>query len=397
MPANYTLTVTGSNSLLKGIHKASVTDGCVELVFAKDRKAIRTASLAADRRSLSRSLDMTREKIDLICSRLGINETELKYDRNPLSKSSKLTYKLLFLKKMLFETFIPTQWVIVYKQAHENKWHKLIPDSTLFQADPLLVFKDNKYYVFYEELKFEDYRGYLCAAELDIENNRLINQKVILDLDYHLSFPNVFLENGTYYMIPESEENKSVDLFECTSFPYEWKKKKTLIENIGAVDTTPLKTEDGWYLFTSEGEKPADYNDELFIYKSTDLLNSPFQKLYDEPVISDVKKARMGGNFIQKNGEIIRVSQDCAKRYGHQVKLNKVIQIENGYVEEALETISPTQGAIGMHTYNQDHDLIIADMEIPRFDFYSLKRFVGSNLRRIFEIIIDTVIRNKDS
>ncbi|MEB8432430.1 hypothetical protein OO007_09365 [Cocleimonas sp. KMM 6892] len=397
MLANYTLTVTGCNSLLEGIHKASVSDGCVELVFTKDGETILKASLAADRRSLSRSLQMTHEKIERICSRLGINESDLEYDRSPLSKADKLIYKLLFLKKMLFETFIPTQWVIVYKQAHETKWHKIIPDSALFQADPFVVFKDNKYYVFYEELKFEDYRGYLCAAELDIENNRLINDKVILDFDYHLSFPNVLLENGTYYMIPESEENNSVDLFECTSFPYEWKKKKTLIDKVGAVDTTPLKINDDWYLFTSEGQTTADYNDELSIYKSADLLNSPFQKLYDEPVITDVTKARMAGNFIQKNGELIRVSQDCAKRYGHQLQLNKVIQIENGYIEEPLETITPTQGAIGIHTYNQDHDLIIADMEIARFDIYSLKRFVGGNLRRIFEIIIDTVIRNKGS
>ena len=388
MPSNYSLTIAGCNSLLKGIHKASVGDGCVQLLFAKDGENIQQASLAADRTSLSRTLQATNEKIDLICSRMGINKSDLQYDRTQLSKPTKLAYKLLFLKKMLIEAFIPMQWIIVYKTSNENKWHKIIPDSKIFQADPFIVLKDEKYYVFYEELKFEEYRGYLRAAELDIKNNRLINDQVILDLDYHLSFPNVFLENGTYYMIPESEENNSVDLFECTSFPYEWKKKQTLIDNIRAVDTTPLKTKDGWYLFTSEGAKGADYNDELSIYKSTDLFSSPFQKLYDEPIISDVTKARMGGNFIQKDGEVIRVSQDCGKRYGHQVKLNKVIQIENGYVEEPLETISPTQGAIGFHTYNQANDIIIGDMEIVRLDMYSLKRFVGGNLRRIFEIVL---------
>lgn len=396
MPTNYSLTIAGCNSLLKGIHKASVGDGCVQLIFAKDGQNIQQVSLAADRTSLSRTLQATNEKIALICSRLGINESALEYNRSTLSKPAKLAYKLLFLKKMLFEAFIPMQWIIVYKTSNEKKWHKIIPDSKIFQADPFLLFKDDKYYVFYEELKFEEYRGYLRAAELDIENNRLINDQIILDLDYHLSFPNVFLENGTYYMIPESEANNSVDLFECTSFPYKWKKKQTLIDNVRAVDTTPLKTKDGWYLFTSEGEKGADYNDELSIYKSAHLLNSPFRKLYDKPIISDVQKARMGGNFIQKDGQIIRVSQDCGKRYGHQVKLNKVIQIENGYAEEPLETISPTQGAIGIHTYNQVNDIIIGDMEIARFDMYSLKRFIGGNLRRIFEIVLGKNNSRKD-
>ena len=402
MLTKYALSIAGYDSLQKGIHKASVSDGCIQIIISQNGKALNQASLAADRSSLSRTLEKTLEKIDLLCKRLGIKESDLNYDRTELSKPAKLTYKLLFLKKMLFEAFVPIQWVIVYKNIDEKKWHRIIPDSKIFQADPFVVFKDDKYYVFYEELRFEEYRGYLKVAELDIENNCLINDKAILDLDYHLSFPNVFLENGTYYMIPESEENNTVDLFECTSFPYEWKKKKTLIDNIGAVDTTPLKTKDGWYLFTSEGMKGADYNDELSIYKSTDLLNSPFKKLYEEPVISDVTKARMGGHFIQKNcdtskeSEIIRVSQNCGKRYGHKIQLNKITQIENGYTEEALDTIVPTQGALGCHTYNQDHDLMIADMEIARFDIYSLKRFVGGNLRRIFEIILGNNNSHKD-
>ncbi len=388
MTTQYSLSIAGLDSLQKGIHRAAVMYESVELVFSKDGKIVKQTNLAADRTSLYRTLEMTLAKIDLYCERLGIQETDLVYDRTPLSTPVKLGYKLLFLKKMLFEAFIPTQWVIIYKKSYEKKWHKIIPDSKIFQADPFLVFKDNKYYVFYEELKFEDYHGYLRAAELDIENNCLINDKIILNLDYHLSFPNVFLENGTYYMIPESGESNSIDLFECTDFPYKWKKKQTLIDNVQAVDTTPLKTENGWYLFTSEVVKGADYNDELSIYKSSDLIHSPFEKLYDEPVISDVTKARMGGHFIQKDNDIIRVSQDCGKRYGHKVKLNKVIQIEGGYKEEALETIGPSQGGIGFHTYNKDHDMIIGDFEIARFDWYSLKRFVGGNLRRIFEIIL---------
>ena len=388
MATEYSLTIAGSDSIHKGIHQASVMHNFVSLVFYKNGKQIKETNLAADRTSLYRTLEATKAKIELFCSRLGIQETDLEYDREPLSKLPQLGYKLLFLKKMLFEAFIPTQWVIVYKKSHEKKWHKIIPTTDIFQADPFVVYKDDKYFVFYEELKFENYHGYLRVGELDIENNRLINDKIIMDFDYHLSFPNVFLENNTYYMIPESGESNSIDLFECTSFPYEWKKKQTLIDNIKAVDTTPLKTEDGWYLFTSEVVNGADYNDELSIYKSADLINSPFEKLYDEPVISDVTKARMGGHFLQRDGELIRVSQNCGKRYGHQVKLNKVIQLEGGYEEEALETIKPTQGAIGFHTYNEDHEMMVGDMEIARFDWYSLKRFVGGNLRRIFEIVL---------
>ena len=300
---------------------------------------------------------------------------------------------------------IPVQWVIVYKHQQDKQWRKIIPDSRVFQADPFIVFKNEKYYVFYEELKFVDYHGYLRAAELDIENGKLINDKIILKLDYHLSYPNVFEENNTFYMIPESGDSHSVDLFECTDFPYVWQKKQTLIENIQAVDSTLLKTADGsplkdtdgsWYLFTTEILEGASSDDELSIYKSDDLFTQPFTKLYDQPVINDVKNARMAGHFIQRDGEIIRVSQNCGKRYGHQANLNKVVQIEGGYKEELIETIKPSQGALGFHTYNQAHEIIVGDMEIARFDWYSLNRFVGGNLRRLFEIVLSKNNSSKD-
>ncbi len=382
MSVEYQLKIAGCDSLQRGVHKGAVFGGVIDLVVYKNGQEIKAANLAADRTSLFRSLESTKDKITLICQRLAIDESQLSYDQSDLSTLETIKFKVLFLKKMLFEAFVPNQWVIVYKKATGAKWQKISADSKVFQADSFVVFKDNTYYIFYEELKFEDYHGYLMVAELDIANNKLINKKIILKLEHHLSFPNVFEEQGAYYMIPECADSHRVDLFECTEFPYVWRHKKTLIDNIQAVDSTPLKTDDGWYLFTSEIVKGADCNDELSIYKSQDLLTEPFTKLYENPVISDVTNARMAGHFIKRDGELFRVSQDCGKRYGHQANINKVLQIEGGYKEERVETIAPDFGALGFHTYNQDHDLIVGDMEIARFDGYSLKRFVWGNIKK---------------
>ena len=391
MSSHIKLTIAGTPSLHQGVHKAAVSLNSIELVFSNDGKVIAHASLAANRTSLHSTLVMTQEKIELFCKRLGVDEKQLDYDRSELSSFDKLKYKILFSKKMFFEAFIPVQWVIVYKDirgsrnnSDNSKWHKIIPDSKVFQADPFIVFNKGKYYVFYEELKFEDYHGYLMVAELDLDNKKLINEKVILKLEHHLSFPNVFKEGETYYMIPECGDSNRIDLYECTNFPYLWEKKQTLIDGIEAVDTIPLKTEDGWYLFTTIITKGAGCNDELSIYKSSDLFNQPFTKLYDEPVITDVTKARMAGHFIQREGDLFRVSQNCVKRYGYQVKVNKVLQIEGGYKEELVETLEPDFDAMAFHTYNKDHDIIIGDMEIARFDWYSLKRFIWGNMRKHF-------------
>lgn len=388
------LTIAGKDNLESGVHKAVIFDDCLELIFSQSDEIIKTVSLAPDRASFYRTIEATKAKIKLLSSRLGIDESELEYSSQRLATPQKLIYKVLLLSKMIYTMLIPVQWVIVYKKQTDKKWRKIIPDSKIFQADPFLVYKDEKYYVFYEELKFEDYHGYLRTAELDVENGQLINDQIILKLEHHLSFPNVFEENGSFYMIPECADSNCVDLYECTDFPYSWHKKRTLIENISAVDTTPLKTADGnWYLFTTEIVDGASCDDELSIYKSSDLLDQPFMRLYNEPVVSDVTNARMAGHFIQQEGDIIRVSQNCGKRYGYQAKLNKVLQIEDGYREELIETIKPSPDALGFHTYNQAHEIVIGDMEIARFDWTSLKRFVGGNLKRLFEIIKDTATR----
>lgn len=393
---DYQLLIGGQDSLALGVYQAALHKKPILLEFYQHNRKTKQASLAPDTISFFRTQQRTEEKISLLCNRLGINKEELQYCNKQLPKFKRYLYQVALLPNLLTEILTPIQWAIVFKHAKDSEWQRIVPDSRLFQADPFIVYRNDKYYVFYEELKFEDYHGYLRAAELDIESGKLINDQVILKQDYHLSYPQVFEENGTYYMIPESADNSSIDLYECTDFPYQWQKKKTLLSNIEAVDTTPLKTEDGWYLFTSERITGADFNDELSIYKSTDLLTQAFEKLYQQPVISDVKNARMAGRFFRENGELYRVSQDCGKRYGHQVNVHKVLQIEGGYQEQYIKTISPGRGALGFHTYNRANGLEIGDMELVRFDYYSLKRFVGGNLKRALEIIRDTFIRNKD-
>ena len=380
----YHLTIAGTDNLQQGVYKAVLFYDTVELIIYKNNQENQRASLSPERVSFATTLQNTQDKISLLCQRLDIDESQLSYNKTPLPVTKKLYYKSLFIAKMLYKMFIPMQWVIVYKQIDgDDQWHKIIPPKEVFQADPFIIAKDNKYYVFYEELKFADYHGYLAVAELDLKAGKLIHAKTILKLDYHLSYPQVFLENNHYYMIPESGDNHSIDLYECTSFPYQWRKKQTLINNIQAVDSTLLKQDNAWYLFTSEKVKGASYDDELSIYKTTDLFNIPFKKLYNQPVISDVCNARMAGKFIQREGELLRVSQDGGKRYGYRANLNKVLQIEGGYKEQTLERIKIDKGALGFHTYNEDQGIAVGDQLIARFDYYSLKRFIGGNIKRV--------------
>ena len=45
------------------------------------------------------------------------------------------------------------------------------------------------------------------------------NPKVVISNKYHMSYPFVFNYEGVCYMIPESAENGSLELYICHKFP----------------------------------------------------------------------------------------------------------------------------------------------------------------------------------
>jgi hypothetical protein len=100
-------------------------------------------------------------------------------------------------------------------------------------------------------------------------------------------------------------------------------------------------------------------------------------------VISDVRNARMAGQFIRRKEGLFRVSQDGGKRYGYRANLNKVLQIEGGYQEQKMMRIPIEKRALGFHTYNEAQGVAVGDQLIARFDYYSVRRFIGGNLKRV--------------
>ena len=60
-----------------------------------------------------------------------------------------------------------------------------------------------------------------------------------------------FGENPTFYMIPETKQNKTIELYQCNEFPHKWEFLKTLMVNVEAVDSTLFEHMGKWWLFTN--------------------------------------------------------------------------------------------------------------------------------------------------
>jgi hypothetical protein len=268
------------------------------------------------------------------------------------------------------------QWVLMYHfndtQALSTSFYRfktMIPPKDRFWADPFVIKKDGIYYIFIEELLYKRKKGHIAVITMDGRGN--YSQPVkILEKDYHLSYPFVFEEDGTHYMIPESKDNDTINLYRCVDFPLKWEFVKVLIADITAVDSTLLKHNGIYWLFANvQRNRGASPLDELFIFYAGSLLSDQWISHPQNPVISDVKQARPAGRFFVYKDLLYRPSQNCSKRYGYGMKINQVIELnEKTYVERNIDSIYPSwdKNLLSTHTLNSADDFTIIDALMKR-------------------------------
>ncbi|MFZ5858235.1 MAG: glucosamine inositolphosphorylceramide transferase family protein [Chloroflexota bacterium] len=241
---------------------------------------------------------------------------------------------------------------------------RLQPPKGVFWADPHIVQVDAKSYIFIEEFPEAKNKGHISVIEMDAHGDCKAPVK-ILEKDYHLSYPFVFGQDGTFYMIPESRANRTIDLYECVEFPYRWNFKQTLMENVSAVDTTLVRHAGKWWMFTAIAEvEAAAPNVELFLFYTDDIFRGKWTPHPHNPIISDVKRARPAGSFFLRDGKLFRPSQDCSHAYGYGFDLNEVeILSEMEYRERRVTSIRPDwdRKILATHTYARCGNLTVID------------------------------------
>lgn len=275
--------------------------------------------------------------------------------------------------------FYREQWLLLFKSEPNpstsvNDFKIINPPKDRFWADPILVQRAEKNYLFFEELPFSTNRGFLSVVEIN-ENGFSGPVTPILEKPYHLSYPFIFELEDAYYMIPESNENKDIQLYECTNFPNEWKHKMDLMTNTVAVDTTLFYHNERWWMFTVISEcKGIGKNDELFLFYADTPFSQEWKSHPQNPIISDVRSARPGGSIYIENGKIIRPSQDCSKKYGYGINLNEIeILTETEYREKRIRHFAPSdidKSIRRTHSYAHQTGLSVIDGLIQRSKYF---------------------------
>jgi hypothetical protein len=257
------------------------------------------------------------------------------------------------------------QWFLAFrrKEGQQGKYTVIKPPSDRFYADPFIISKNNKHYVFFEEYIYSKGRGDISVLEIDPKNNHVSKPASVLEKPYHLSYPFLYEWENEVYMIPETSGNRAIELYRAESFPYKWELVKVLIHDINAVDATVINYNNKFWMFTNVFVEGSSSLDELFIFHSDSLVGDwiPHEM---NPVVSNASSARPAGNIFLKDGKLIRPSQDCSFGYGYSVKFNEIIELtETSYMERTVDELKPDwlKNNKGTHTYNFNEEYEVID------------------------------------
>lgn len=290
-------------------------------------------------------------------------------------------YAARLLGRGLQKLWSAEQWFLLYDLQDDislqlSQYKKLMPPPDRWWADPHVMVRDARYYIFFEELIHRKGRGHIAVLTLDRTGRPQGPPQVALERGYHLSYPYVFEDRDTLYMIPETEQNKTIELYECVEFPGVWQHKMNLMEDVCAVDATVLFYAGKWWLFTSMVEHDAvSGRDELFLFYADDLLTMQWQPHPLNPIVADVRQARPAGRIWQSRdgAKLYRPSQNGEKRYGYGWNLHEIIELtETAYVEKTISRVRPNWDwrLLGTHSFTHAEGLSVIDGLTRRRRFF---------------------------
>lgn len=210
-----------------------------------------------------------------------------------------------------------------------------------FVADPFIVRKDGKFYLFFEVMNADTRQGDLGYATSS-DGLRWRYRRIILDEPFHLSYPQVFEHEGSWYMIPESGDDNTVRLYVAEEFPEKWRYVKTLVRGPYR-DPTVFQHNGYWWMFASYGR-----GHDILRFFYAPKLTGPWREHPQSPVVEgDANLARPAGRVIHYGGKIYRITQDCFPAYGTSVLAFEIVRLTTTEYKEKPMGRNPILGPSG--------------------------------------------------
>ena len=231
-----------------------------------------------------------------------------------------------------------------------------------FLADPFVISKNGSDYCFVEDYDFSTERG--CISVLKLGDFGAQSIEKIITEPFHMSFPFLFEYQNKLLMIPETSKNMDIRVYECASFPSQWKLRSVLMTGVSAADSMIFEKDGLWWLFTNiDPLGKGDHCSELSIFYSLNPVGSTWTAHPMNPIYIDPLKARNGGILFDGN-QIFRVAQRQGfNQYGAESAIFQIDHLDKEYYSEfLLSEIKPIFfNAMGTHHLHSSEEVTVFD------------------------------------
>ncbi len=271
---------------------------------------------------------------------------------------------------------------------------KAIPyNSDYWYADPILITARGVDYLFAECFDMRTQKGFIGCAAFD-ESGSPSGFQPVIEEAYHLSFPMVFEWAGKWYMIPESSDNRSINLYCCEGDMFHWQKIREFSVEKPLVDTVVLSCDEEAVELLSSAIHPEDpllYQwQKLTLRKAGDTFALEENGVIDgcEPY---TRWNRMAGKIANVDGTAILPTQESTETdYGINLYLNdfagkdiqKLLGKKLTVKDITIEGMSDKQ-RIGIHSYAVSEQYEVVDIRYFRFSPKNRIRKIIHKLKQI--------------
>jgi hypothetical protein len=187
-------------------------------------------------------------------------------------------------------------------------------DPSTFHADPFVVEREGRTYLFAEAYPYASGKGVIVCADVDAEG-QAGPFRTILERPWHLSYPYVFEHGGETWLAPEGSTHGGVELYRANAFPWDWELAHHLLPDWPLVDATIFEQAGRLWLLAAAATHGGSDWDELFAWHAP-ALAGPWTPHRLNPIKSDCRSARPGGRPLRIGGRLLRPAQRCERGYG---------------------------------------------------------------------------------
>ena len=233
-----------------------------------------------------------------------------------------------------------------------------------FYADPFLVdVKDGRVRVLVEDYRYPTREKLLAELQVSL-TGQILDARSQPSLPRVASYPFVLRKDGGLFCLPETFRARAVTAFERDEASGEWTSRGPLMTDFPCVDSTVLEHDGRWWLFCTRQGREHEDQSELHLFHA-ERWQGPYRAHPLNPVKSDTRSSRPAGACVRIGGALYRPAQNCARRYGAGVTINRIRELSTrAFREEPALWLGPSPSSPwpdGLHTINSLGSVTVVD------------------------------------